>query len=112
MNNRIVTRFPASWRTSFTILRGGGRDKFTNPLPESEIEVPHGLIAPRVSTEQDDFSDLADATAVLYCDLTPGLSFSNTDRIRIPEGSRLAGIWSIVGRPGEWPFGWEVGLKK
>ena len=104
----IVKRFPKSWLTTVTVLRGGGRDAKGNPIAPMEIEVSGCLIAPRATTEPVDRSAVASQTAVLYRD--PGFEFLPADRIRVPNGARMRGTWSVDGRPGEWPYGSEVWL--
>lgn len=104
----IVRRFPKEWRTDVTVIRGGGRDAKGNTLPSQEIPLRNCLIGPRATTEPLDRSDVTSATAVLYRD--PGFTFLPSDRIRVPEGARMAGLWAVDGRPGEWPQGVEVGL--
>ena len=108
----IVGAFPLSWRTSVTVLRGGGRDAKGNPQPATEIPVEGCLIGPRATTEPTEFSDIVDSTAVLYRSADDGFSFLPTDRIVVPEGSRMSGEWSVDGVPSEWPMGVEVGLKR
>jgi hypothetical protein len=107
-----LAMFPKSWRTPVTVLRGGGRDAKGNPLPSQEITVDDCLIAPRATSEPLDRTNGFDSTAVLYHDPEPGLVFLASDRIRVPPGARMAGEWSVKGRPGEWPYGWEVGLER
>lgn len=104
----LVRRFPKSWRTDVTVLRGGGRDAKGNPLPTREIPVKECIVAPRATAEPLDHSDVVSSTAVLYRD--PGFTFLPADRIRVPDGARMAGTWAVEGRPGEWPQGWEIGL--
>jgi hypothetical protein len=99
---------PKSWLVDVTVLRGGGRDAKGNPLPTIELAVTKCLIAPRATADPVDRSDVVDNTAVLY--RGPGFTFMSTDRIRVPAGARMAGVWAVEGRPGEWPFGSEVGL--
>ncbi|MBT8162798.1 MULTISPECIES: hypothetical protein [Arthrobacter] len=106
----IVGMFPKAWRTDVVVLRGGGRDAKGNPLPTSEIPVTDCLVGPRATAEPLDRSDVVDSTAALYRD--NGFTFLSTDRVRVPEGTRMAGEWSIDGLPGEWPYGVEVGLRR
>ena len=105
----IVQRFPKSWRADILVVRSGGRDKKGNPLPAQEIPRTGVLVGPRATAEPVDRADVVNATAVLY-DGDTAFAYLSTDRIRIPAGARMAGEWSIEGRPGEWPFGTEVGL--
>lgn len=103
------TRFMLrSWLVDVVVLRGGGRDAKGNPLPATEIPVTGCLIAPRATSEPLDRSDVVSSTAVLY--RAPGFRFLPADRIRVPNGARMEGLWAVEGRPGEWPHGWEVGL--
>lgn len=104
----LVKRFPKSWRTDVTVIRGGGRDAKGNPLPPVEIPVRDCLIGSRATADPLDRSEVVNSTAVLYRD--PGFTFLPSDRIRVPEGARMAGLWAVDGRPGEWPQGVEVGL--
>lgn len=104
----IVSRFPAFWRTSVTVIRGGGRDDRGDPLPVTEIPVAGCLIGPRATSEPVDRADLVSDTAMLYRDPEPSFSFLSTDRIRTPDG----GVWSVDGEPKIWPLGVEVPLKK
>jgi len=99
---------PKSWLTDVTVIRGGGRDAKGNPLPTVELQVSRCLIAPRATADPVDRSDVTDNTAVLY--RGPGFTFLSTDRVRVPDGRPMAGVWAVEGRPGEWPFGTEVGL--
>lgn len=98
---------PRSWKTSVTVLRGGGRDSHGNPLEPERIPVTGCLIGPRSTNEPLDRTDLVDTKAVLYHE---DFGFLPTDRIEVPEGARMAGTWAVDGMPGEWPFGVEVGI--
>lgn len=100
--------FPKSWRVTVTVLRNGGRDAKGNPRPTYEIQVPDCLVGARATADPVDHSDVVDGKAVLYSG--PGFTFLSTDRIRIPDGARMAGDWSVEGQPSEWPYGSEVGL--
>lgn len=104
----MAERFPPEWITDVTVLRGGGRDSKGNPLPVVELLATDCIIVPRSTSDPVDRSDVVDGKAVLYRD--PGFTFLPTDRVRVPTGGLMAGDWSIDGRPGEWPFGVEVGL--
>jgi hypothetical protein len=99
---------PKSWLTNVIVLRNGGRDAKGNPRPAVEIPVSKCLIGARSTADPVDQSDGIDGKAVLY--RGPGFRFLSTDRIRVPDGALMAGEWSVDGRPGEWPFGSEVGL--
>jgi hypothetical protein len=105
----IVRKFPKSWRVDVVVLRGGGRDAKGNPLPEVEIPRPGVLVGARSTAEPLERSDVTDNKAVLY-DGDAAFRYLSTDRVRVPAGSRMAGTWSVDGRPSEWPYGSEVGL--
>ncbi|SDK79253.1 hypothetical protein SAMN04487913_103198 [Arthrobacter sp. ok362] len=71
------------------------------------------IIGQRSTADPLDHSDVASSTAVLYRDHDPDdltFRFLPADRIRVPAGKRMAGTWSVDGRPGDWPLGWEVAL--
>ena len=106
----IVSRFPRKWRVDVIVLRSGGRDAKGNPLPATEIPVTDCIVAPRATSDPVDRSDVVDGKTVLYRDPDPDFTFLPTDRVRVPTGARMAGDWSVDGRPGEWPLGVEVGL--
>lgn len=94
------------------VLRSGGRDVKGNPLPDVEIPKDNCLIAPRSTVDPVDRSDVVVANPALYRDFEPGFMFLSTDRIRVPDGARMAGDWEVDGLPSEWPMGVEVPLKR
>lgn len=100
---------PDEWNTDVIVLRAGGRDSRGNPRPAQEIPVTGCQITPRSTSEPQGRTDLVDSSAVLIRD---GFTFLSTDRIRVPAGQRMAGEWSIEGRPGEWPGSSEVALRR
>lgn len=104
----LLRLLPVSWKTVVTVIRSDGRDAKGNPLPVVEIDVLDCAVGPRGSDDPVDRSDVSASTASLYRD--PGFTFLSTDRIRVPAGARMAGEWSIDGRPDEWPLGWHVRL--
>ena len=107
----IISFLPGFWSGAVTVLRGGGRDSKSNPLPVEEIPVSKCLVGPRSTAEPNDFSEIVDSTAVLYRTVDDGFRFLPSDRVVVPDGARMAGEWSVDGRPSEWPMGVEVGLK-
>lgn len=106
----IVSRYPKSWRVDVIVLRSGGRDAKGNPLSPEEITVTDCIVGARATSDPVDRADMVDGKAVLYRDPDPDFTFLSTDRVRVPAGARMAGDWSVDGRPGEWPLGVEVGL--
>lgn len=106
----IVSMFPRDWLVDVIVLRGEGKDAKGNPLPVQEITAMDCIIGPRATSDPVGHSEVVDSTAMLYRDLEPGFRFLPKDRIRIPAGARMAGDWMVEGRPGEWPYGWEVAL--
>lgn len=106
-----LARINTKWKTDIVLVRSAGRDAKGNPLPETRSPVKACLVAPRATSEPLARGDLVDAAAVLYREEEDGLDFLSKDRIEVPEGARMAGVWSVEGRPKLWPFGWEVALK-
>ena len=100
-----IERLPDSWKTTATLIRGGGRDPRGNPLPTTEEPVQGGIFAPRSTAEPVDRSDLTDATAVLY--MPPGATAKSTDRVRVSGRT-----WAVDGEISVWPLGVEVPLRK
>lgn len=98
----IIDRFPASWRTAGVVLRSGGKDPKGNPLPDVELPLSDVLIAPRATADPLDRSDATTAETVIYHNT---FVFQPTDKIRIPVGARMAGLWRVDGRTEEWPMG-------
>lgn len=107
----IVSRFPAHWRTSVTVLRAGGRDPKGNPLPAVEIPLADCLIGPRSTGEPVPGSSLTASDMSLYRDPDPAFTFQPADRIIVPEGALNAGEWSVDGRSKEFPLGVETPVK-
>lgn len=107
----LVSHFPASWLTSVTVLRDGGRDPKGNPLPATEIPLDRCLIGPRSTGESVAGSSLTSSDMSIYRDLDPTFRFQPADRIRVPAGALNAGEWSVDGRPKEFPLGVEVPVK-
>jgi len=107
----IVARFPKSWRTDVTVLRVAGRDPKGNPLPASEIQVPDCLIGPRSTNEPVTGVSLSSSDMSIYRDPDPTFQFQAADRIVVPTGALNAGVWSVDGRPMEFPLGTETPVK-
>lgn len=107
---RLVRWFPKSWLVSVVVLRSGGRDAKGNPLPVVEIPLDNCLLGPRSTHDPVDRSDAVSAKPALFRDLDPNFTFLSTDRIRVPDGARMAGVWEVDGLPSEWPMGVEVPL--
>ncbi|WP_417372714.1 hypothetical protein [Glutamicibacter protophormiae] len=108
----IVEAFPEDWRVDVIVIRRGGRDSKGGVKPAQQIPVPDCIIAPKGSDESGRASDVATTDAVLYRDPDPDFMFQSTDQIRIPEGSLMAGLWDVAGRPAQTPLGVEVALKE
>ena len=107
----IVRMFPADWLTDVIVLRGGGTDRRGNPLPVVEIEVNNCLIGPRNTAESDNFTMVVSTEMALYRDPDPEFRFHSTDRIRVPDGQRMAEEWAVDGRPLEYPLGVHVPIR-
>lgn len=104
-----INRLPKSWKTDAKVLRSGGNDNRGNPLPSTEIPRTGVLIGPRATSDPVDRSDVTAGLAVLY-DGDTSFIYHTSDVIVVPAGARMAGRWKVAGRPGQWPYGTEVGL--
>jgi len=105
-----VSSLPGWWKCDVVVLRGGGRDPRGNPLPTEEIPLADCLIGPRATSEGEQFM-VTSTDMALYRDPDPEFSFRSSDRIRIPEGQRMAGEWAVDGRPLEYPLGVHVPIR-
>lgn len=101
--------FPEEWLSDVSVVRSGGRDTKGNPRPDAVFPRMGIAIVPGGSAEAGERSNATENKAVLY-DGDPSFTYQSTDRIRVPAGDRMAGDWSIVGRPNEWPGFTEVVL--
>ena len=108
---RIVRSFPKEWLTDVVVLRSGGRDPKGNPLPVEEIAVTDCLIGARATSEPGGFSMQVSTEMALYRDPDPEFSFLPSDRIRVPDGSPMAGEWAVDGRAMEFPLGVHVPIR-
>lgn len=108
----IVARFPRSWRTSVTVVRGGGRDHMGNPVPASEVVLADCVVGPRSSGEPMVQGDVVSSELSVYRDPDPAFRFLSTDKIIVPEGALNAGTYEVDGRPHEFPLGVEVRIRE
>lgn len=108
----IVSSLPASWRTSVTVIRGGGRDHMGNPVPASEVVLADCVVGPRSSGEPMVQGDVVASGLSVYRDPDPAFRFLSTDKIVVPEGALNAGTFEVDGRPREFPLGVEVPIKE
>jgi len=101
-------RFPHG--VTVTVLRSGGHDRYGNPLPEEEHEIPGCAVAPGTT---EDVSGRDPRTTVDYTVLAPaGTDVLGQDRIRLP--APWGGTWQVDGEPRHFvsPFtGWHPGVQ-
>lgn len=98
------------FRFTATLLSGGGRDDWNNPLPVVETEIPGCLLTPDPKSEIDNRSEESDTTATLH--FKGQITVPKNARIRTPIGAPIAGTWAVDGDPVYWPLGVEVNLRK
>ena len=108
----IVSNFPASWRTSVTVLRGGGRDDRGDPLPVTELPVETCIVGPRSSGEPMERGDVVSFELSIYRDPDPSFRFLSTDRIVVPDTALNPGTYEVEGKPREFPLGVEIPIKE
>ncbi|QCP08234.1 hypothetical protein FDF08_09765 [Micrococcus luteus] len=94
---------------AIAVYSGGGRDRFGEPLPESRVEIPECLIAPRSTTEPQERSDLDGSRGVIY--VQSEHTFHGSDRVEVLTGSHR-GLWEVDGVPTLWPDGWEIPIRR
>lgn len=94
------------------VSRGGGVDRWGDPLPSVQIPIPGCVLAPRTSTEDTlNFNDTVITGQTIYA--PPEATFLATDTVKLP-GETGTAQWAVVGDPGVWtnPFsGQKVGVQ-
>lgn len=98
------------FRFTATLISGGGRDSWGNPLPKTETPIPGCLLSPDPKSELDNLTEKSETTANLH--FTEKISIPKNAQIRTPEGSPIAGTWAVDGDVIYWPLGVEVRLRK
>lgn len=98
------------WLTPVTVITTGGRDDNGDILPDTSYVQEDCLISLRTTSDPTDRSSVNTGEAVLYAPLS--ISISTTDRIEVPEGGYLPGLWAVDGQPMRWPLGYEIPLRK
>lgn len=112
----MTTRhFPAAWRTTVTVHRGGGRDPKGNPIPGEDHEVADCLVTTQSSTEEPQSrSEAPETTAYIYA--PAGADFRSTDAVTVPESVPPrrwpSGRFQVSGEPGFGPLGVRVPLRR
>lgn len=106
----ITSRFPASWRVTVTVKRGGGLDPKGIPTPTTEHEVADCLVSTTASEEQAR-SDAPETTVWVWA--PEGSDFESTDRVVIPDGPLWpSGEFELTGKPSKFPLGVSVPLRE
>lgn len=109
----VVADFPPEWRVDVTLIRRPGRDARGNPGKDVGRRPLDGcLIGQRTTSDSGEQSALTSTAVSLYRDPEPGFTFEEADQFEVPQGHRMAGLWSVDGRPAEWPMGVEVPLRR
>lgn len=109
----IFAAMPDEWRTDVVIHRGGGRDRFNNPLPEVSLDAHGCTVGWRGTADPLDFSELSADQATLYQEDEDGVEWLPSDRVMIPDGPWPSGTFVVAGRPKHWEAGgWEIALER
>lgn len=96
--------FPA-WACDVTVKPGRG---ITHP----DRAIPHVLVTPTVSTDEEGFTQATVDTADMYL-VTPGQTPpTSTDRVEVPATHPLHGLYQVEGEPDPWPLGIHVSLRR
>ena len=92
-----------------TVKRGGGFDRWGDPLPSTTHEIADCLIGEASSEELEQFSDVASLDGVLYGPVAADVV--NTDSIDSPTTAYSpARSWRVAGHPMHGPLGTKVPL--
>lgn len=105
----ITEMFPTEWTTDVLILRDDGRNKYGS----NKSEVPHHkerscLVGPATTKDLQDFIDAPREYVTLSG--APNMDIKPTDRIMVPRGHGMTGIYRVNGRVAFWPLGTSVPL--
>ncbi|PKW15930.1 hypothetical protein [Saccharopolyspora spinosa] len=76
-----------------TVSRPAGTNRYGDPLPPTEHEIPGCVLAPGGSTEDTDSADQVTARMTVYTG--PEADVLATDRIVLPDGTH----WAVTGGP-------------
>lgn len=104
----ITQMFPPEWQCEAIVLRDGGRDDRGNNLPETTHTVPHCLVGQSITDNIIDRADDPEGQNSLYAPV--GADFIATDRVIVPPGHFMQGLYRVDGQPGSWPLGTVVKL--
>lgn len=106
----IVTLFPASWRITVAVERGGGGlDRWGNPLPSEQFEVSDCLLAPSVPNDPERLGSWTDTEGRIYHD---SFVFQQNDIVTVPDGLMNAGRWEVISPSAEWPHGTDTRVRR
>ena len=86
-------------------VRPGGQDRWGDRLPDDELEIVGGTIAPSGTIEDGQFRSSATSEWTYFA--PPGSDIRKTDRIRLPaKYSPDTQLWDVVGDTAVWsnPF--------
>lgn len=105
----VTSLFPADWRMTVTVKRGGGFDRWGNPLPAVTHEIADCLIGEASSEELEQFSDVSSLDGVLYAPVAADVV--NTDSLDSPATAYSpARSWRVAGHAMFTPLGTKVPL--
>ena len=109
MIQSVVDSFPADWRITVTVRRGGGVDRWGDPLPDTTHEVADCLIGEATSDEVEQFSEVSRLDAVMYAPVAADVV--STDSIDAPASAwSPPRKWRVAGHPLFTPLGTKVPL--
>ncbi|SFO82472.1 hypothetical protein SAMN05421810_10180 [Amycolatopsis arida] len=75
------------------VSRPAGTNRYGDPLPPTEHDIPGCVLAPAGSTEQTDRADQVTTRMTVYAGLDADVLA--TDRVVLPDGTR----WAVIGEP-------------
>lgn len=88
-------------RLPVRVRRGGGRDRFGDPLPTSQHVIGDCVLWPQTSTEAA--GDYSQTVAVGYMlSLPPGADLRPSDEVLLPGEPEQGPWWSVQGEPLAW----------
>lgn len=115
MSWTALPQYPDCWYSTVRVERRTQPDRRGRYDADAKMfEVPRCLLAPGNTSADPRPSGVVDSAPRLYrhAGEEPDFTFQPGDVIICPNNSFLPGRWHIDGQPKQWPFGWEVPLKR
>lgn len=112
MSAGVTSAFTPAFRVAVEFSRGGGRDKWGQPLPSATFEVPDCLFQDGKGGEEDGFLHVEGVQGVIYA--PTGTDVRHDDRGVVPATSWLPRPvkFTVAGDPQHTPLGVAIPIRR